>query len=165
MSNPYTGIVLQADAISKAPIPAAAKKTALRRLYESALAQDAKAVMANPHTQSLVSTALAGGEGAGVGYLLGLLAGGSHGKYAGLATAGVAAAGLVGSLVPGNPVPEHFRNVGIAGAAILAYRQGEAKKRAETGTPAAHGIANPENGPDDPLDRIVQLANKLGVNL
>ena len=88
MSNPYTGIVLQADAISAAPIPAAAKKTALRRLYESALAQDAKAVMANPHTQSLVSTALAGGEGAGVGYLLGLLAGGTHGKYAGLATAG-----------------------------------------------------------------------------
>jgi hypothetical protein len=161
VSNPYTGIVLQADAITAAPIPAAAKKSALRRLYETALAQDAKAALSHPTTQSLVSTALAGGEGAGIGYMLGLLAGGSQAKYAGAATAAVAAIGLGGSLVPGNPVPEHFRNVGVAGAAILAYRQAEAKKRAQTA--GVHGIANEENGPDDPLDHIVQIAKKLGI--
>ena len=160
MSNPYTGIVLQADAITSAPLPAAAKKTALRRLYESALAQDAKSALSHPATQSIVSTALAGGEGASVGYLLGLMAGGSHKKYAGVAAASVAAIGLGGSLIPGNPLPEHFRNVGVAGAAVLAYQRGEAKKLAETGgaaSPAAHGI-------DDPADHIVALAKKLGLS-
>jgi hypothetical protein len=169
VSNPYTGLapyeaISQAAAIQAAPIPQAAKKTALRRLYESALAQDAKAALSSPVMASAISAARGGAEGAGIGYLLGMLAGGSHGKYTDLAAGGTALAGLVGSVIPGNPVAEDFRNAGIAGATVLAYRRAEARKRAESGTPAAHGLANEDNGPDDPLDHIVQIAKKLGIS-
>ena len=166
MNNVYSGLVPYvgaADAIATAPLPPAVKKTALRRLYESALAQDAKAVLTHPTTGSIFNAARGGAEGGGVGYLLGLLAGGSHAKYADLAAGGAAAAGLLGSLIPGNPVAQDFHNAGVAGAAILAYRRGEAKERAKTGgaAPAAHG----ENGPDDPTDNIVKIAKKLGIDL
>ncbi len=160
MSNSYTGLapyLAQADAIAISPLPPAVKKTALRRFWESALAQDAKAALASPTGVSVVSTALAGSEGAGVGYLLGVLAGGSHSKYAGVAAAAVAGGGLAASLIPGNPIAEHCRNIGVAGTAVLAYRQGEAKKRAET--PKVAG----ESGPDDPTDHIIALAKKLGI--
>jgi len=164
VSNPYTGMMpyetlRQAEAITTAPLPPAVKKTALRRLYESALAQDAKAVLAHPAAGSVFSAVRGGAEGAGIGYLLGALAGGKHGKYADLAAGGAAVAGLAGSLIPGNPVAEDFRNAGIAGAAILAYRRAEATKRAETGGPAAaaHGDDS------DPADEIVKIARRIGI--
>lgn len=166
MSNPYTGLapyVMQADAIATAPLPPAVKKTALRRLYESALAQDAKSVLSHPTTGGIVCTARGVGEGAGIGLLLGWLAGG---RAKGLDTPfgpidGYAAAlSAIGSVIPGNPVAEDCRNVAIASTAILTYRKQEAKKRAESGVAKvdAHGI-------DDPTDHIVAIAKKLGLDV
>lgn len=150
-------LVHQASAIEAAPLAPAVKKTALRRLYESALAQDARAALTGPTGQSVLATALAGAEGGGIGYALGLLASSKHGKYAGIATVAAAVAGLGGSLIPGNPIPEHFRNVGVAATAILAYRKGEAKGREDGAVPAAHGA------PDDPADEIVKIAKRIGI--
>lgn len=165
MNHTYPGLVLQADAITSAPIPPAAKKTALRRLYESALAQDAKSALANPTVGNVVDAVKGGATAAGVGLALGWLAGGRakgldspFGPIDGYA----AAAGLAGSLIPGNPVAGVCRDAMIASTAILVYRKQEAKKRAETGVPV-HGLSNPENGPDDPGDQIVMLAKKLGL--
>jgi hypothetical protein len=150
----------QAEAITTAPIPPQVKKTALRRLYESALAQDAKAVLAHPAAVSVLTTVRGGAEGAGIGYLLGRLAGGKHGKYTDLAAGGAALVGLAGSLVPNNPLAQDFLNAGIAGAAIIAYRKGEATERIKSGsTPAAHG-SDPN---DDPMDQIVQIARRCGL--
>ena len=153
----------QAEAITTAPLPPAVKKTALRRLYESALAQDAKAVLAHPTSHGIISAVRGGGEGAAIGLALGWIAGG---RAKGLDTpfgpidAYAAAAGLVGSMIPGNPLAEDCRNAGIGAAAILAYRRMEAKKRAESGTPVTHG-----DTPDDPADHIVQIAKKFGLDV
>jgi hypothetical protein len=170
VSNSYTGImpydaIQQAAAISAAPIPQAAKKTALRRLYESALAQDAKAAITSPTGHSFVATARGIGGGAGVGLLLGWVAGS---RQKGLDTplgpldAYVAGLGAVGSVIPGNPLAEDCRNASVAASAILAFRRMEAKRRAESGTPAA---VSGEHVPDDPTDHIVQIAKKLGIDV
>jgi hypothetical protein len=154
----------QAEAIVSAPVSPQVKKTALRRLYESALAQDAKAALTTPTAAKVVDVAVGGATAATVGLALGWLAG-SRAK--GLDTpfgpidGYAAAAGLVGSLIPGNPVSGVCRDAMVASTAILTYRKQEAKKRGETGipaSPAAHGI-------DDPTDHIVQIAKKLGLDL
>ena len=161
---PYSqGIALQADAIATAPIPPAAKKTALRRLYESALAQDTRSVLTSPTAHGVVTTVRGVSAGAGVGLLLGWVAGN---RAKGLDTpfgpldAYAAGAGIIGSLIPGNPVAEDCRNAAIAASAILAYRRMETKKRTETGVAKvdAHGI-------EDPTDHIVAIAKKLGLNI
>jgi hypothetical protein len=153
--------VMQADVIASAPLPPAAKKTALRRLYESALAQDAKTALASPTGGSIVATVRGTGEAAAIGLALGWLAGGRakgldtpFGPIDGYA-AGLAA---VASVIPGNPVAEDCRNASIAATAILTYRKQEAKKRTETGKPVVA-----VNGPDDPADHIVALAKRLGI--
>jgi hypothetical protein len=152
----------QAEAITTAPLPPAVKKTALRRLYESALAQDARSVLSHPTGQTVVNAVRGAGAGAGIGLLLGWIAG-SRAK--GLDTpigpidAYAAVAGLAGSLIPNNPVAQECHNAMIASTAILMYRKTEAKKRAETGI----GPTAP-HGEDDPMDHIVQIAKRMGLS-
>jgi hypothetical protein len=124
------------------------------------------------HVTEFGSVVRAGGEsvvvGAGLGYLAATLKNGldapipgstQHTPIDGL----VALAGLGAAVVMAHtPVASDLRNVGAAGAAILAYRKGKQfteQKLAGGGVKAlgAHG----EMGAEAPDDPIVAIANSL----